>query len=155
MNGLELLALMHVRTLPRGWDRPRRGDWARELARFPLFAGVSKRRLRALARHATPAEFLPGETIVFRGEDGDSLFVVLSGFARTASTVLGAGDYFGEVAMIDGRPRSARVVAMSYVYVLKLPSRSVLRLARRHPAITLAMLEDLAARLRRLEAATG
>jgi CRP-like cAMP-binding protein len=66
--------------------------------------------------------------------------------------VLRAGEYFGELALIPGRPRSKAVVAVSYVYAMKLPSRSVLQLARRHPAITLTMLRDLAVRLGQLEA---
>ena len=64
---------------------------------------------------------------------------------------LGTGDYFGELALIDGHPRSATVVAISYAHVMKLPARPVLRLAHRQPAITLRMLGDLTSRLRHLE----
>jgi CRP-like cAMP-binding protein len=156
MNNLELLALMHAHDLPRRWGQPTPGDWANVLATSPLFAGVSKRRLRKLARNATHAEFAPGETIIFAGDRGNFLYVILDGKAKTiarrAARALRTGDYFGEVAMIDGRPRSATVVAMSHVHVMKLPSRSVLKLARQHPAITLTMLENLTTRLRRLEA---
>ena len=53
MNNLEALALMLVRALPRRWDQPTPGDWADVLAKFPLFRGVSKRRLRSLSRDAT------------------------------------------------------------------------------------------------------
>jgi CRP-like cAMP-binding protein len=56
------------------------------------------------------------------------------------------------VALTDGHPRSATVTALSYVYVLKLPSGSILNLARQHPAITLTMLKDLTTRLHQLEA---
>ena len=62
------------------------------------------------------------------------------------------GDYFGELALIDGRPRPATVVATNHVHVMKLPSPSVLKLARQHPAITLTLLANLTTRLRRLEA---
>jgi CRP/FNR family cyclic AMP-dependent transcriptional regulator len=157
MNNLELLALMYVRALPRRWDEPTPGDWADVLAEFPLFTGVRKRRLRKLARTATLAEFAPGETIVFAGDPDEALYVILSGHAKTTSRgrgrVLRVGEYFGELALIDGRPRSATVVAMSHVQVMKLPARPVLQLARRHPAITLTMLENLTTRLRRLETA--
>jgi CRP-like cAMP-binding protein len=157
MNNLELLALMHARALPRRWDQPTPDDWADVLAGFPLFTGVSKRRLRKLARTATLVEFAPGETIIFAGDRGDFLYVILDGKAKTiarrAGRALRVGEYFGEVALIDGRPRPATVVAMSHVQVMKLPSRSVLKLARQHPAITLTMLENLTTRLRQLEAA--
>jgi CRP/FNR family transcriptional regulator, cyclic AMP receptor protein len=156
MNDLALLALMHAHALPRHWGQPTPGDWADVLAGFPLFAGVSKRRLRKLAGNATFAEFAPGETIIFAGDQGNFLYVILDGKAKTiarrARRPLRTGDYFGEVALIDGRPRSATVVAMSHVHVMKLRSRSVLKLAQQHPAITFTMLETLTTRLRRLEA---
>jgi CRP/FNR family transcriptional regulator, cyclic AMP receptor protein len=159
MNDLALLALLHARALPPRWDQPTPGDWARVLAGFPLFTGVSKRRLRKLARNATLAEFARGETISFAGDRGDFLYVILDGNAKTiarrAGRALRIGDYFGELALIDGRLRSATVVATSHVQVMKLPSRSVLKLARRHPATTLTMLENLTRRLRRLEAAAA
>jgi CRP-like cAMP-binding protein len=153
MNSLELLALMHVRALPPRWDHPTPGDWANVLATFPLFAGVSKRRLRKLTRNATVAEFARGETIIFAGDRGSSLYIILGGKveARPAGRTLHTGDYFGELASFDVHPRSATVVAMSAVHLMKIPSRSVLRLAREHPAIALTMFRDLAARLRQLE----
>jgi CRP/FNR family transcriptional regulator, cyclic AMP receptor protein len=156
MYPLGLVALPDAARLAGSWDQPTPGDWADVLARFPLFAGVGRRSLRKLARHATFAEFAPGETITFAGDRGDSLYLVLGGKAavisRSAGQPLRTGDYFGELALIDGRPRSVTVVARSNAHVMKLPSRSVLRLARRHPAITLTMLGDLSTRLRRLEA---
>ena len=156
MNDLRLIALMHANGVGRHWDRPTTWDWAGVLATFPLFAGASNRRLRNLARKATLAEFTPGETIISAGDTDEVLYVILSG--RTKATapgvrrVLGTGDYFGEMALIDGRPRSATVVALSDVHVMRLPSRSILKLARRHPAMTLALLRDLTTRLRQLEA---
>jgi CRP/FNR family cyclic AMP-dependent transcriptional regulator len=156
MNNLELLALMHAHALPRRWDHPTPGDWADVLATFPLFTGVSKRSLRKLARNATLAEFAPGETIIFAGDRGNFLYVILDGKAKTiarhARRALRVGEFFGEVALIDGRPRSATVVAMSHVHMMKLPSRAVLKLARQHPAITLTMLENLTTQLRQIEA---
>jgi CRP/FNR family cyclic AMP-dependent transcriptional regulator len=133
-----------------------RGEWADVLATFPLFTGVSKRRLRKIARNGTLAEFAPGETIIFAGDADDMLYIILSGRAKTTSRgsrrLLRVGDYFGELALIDGRPDSATVVATNYVELMKLPSRSVLELARRHPAVTLTIFRNLTARLRRLEA---
>jgi CRP/FNR family transcriptional regulator, cyclic AMP receptor protein len=156
MNNLELVALMNAHDLARGWQQPSPADWANVLARFPLFRGVSKRRLRRLARKGTVAVFARGEAIIFAGDRGDFLYVILDGkaktIARAADRALRTGDYFGELAVIDGCPRSATVVATSELQLMKLPSRSVLQLARRHPAITLRMLENLTTRLRRLEA---
>jgi CRP-like cAMP-binding protein len=85
------------------------------LATFPLFTGVSKHRLRKLVRNATLAEFAPGETIILAGDPGEALYVILSGRAKTTSSgdrrFLRAGDYLGEVALIDGRRDSGTVIA--------------------------------------------
>ena len=137
------------------WDRPSSGDWANVLASFPLFSGVGKRQLRRLAKTATIAEFAAGDEVVSRGESTDSLYVILGGGARVpgrpAARALGVGDYFGELALIDGGPRSATVIATAELHVMKLPSRSVLQLARRHRRVTLTILRDLTAHVRRLE----
>jgi CRP-like cAMP-binding protein len=154
MNHLEGLALMHAHALPLRWNQPTPGDWADVLATFPLFTGISKRRLRKLARRATLAEFAPGETIVFAGDRGDALCVVLGGAAKTArpgGPGFRTGEYFGEVAVLNRRARSAAVVATSNAHVMRLPARDVLKLARRHPELTLAILKNVAAQLRRLE----
>src|SRR5262249_22471079 len=76
MNNLEFLALMNVRNLPGRREQPTPADWASVLARFPLFTGVGKRRLRALARTATLAEFAPGEPIILAGDQDNSLYVI-------------------------------------------------------------------------------
>jgi thioredoxin reductase (NADPH) len=156
MDNLNHLALMHSGRQPRGRDQATPGDWANVLAQFPLFAGIRKRHLRKLAQSATFAEYAPGEGIVFAGEPADQLYIILAGHARTTSNgrrrVLRTGDYLGDIAVMDARPAPTTVRAMSHVHVMKLPSRSVLKLARRHPALTLTMLDHLTTRLRRLEA---
>lgn len=156
MNNLELLATMHVRALSHRRDRATPGDWAEVLADFPLFRGLSNRRLRKLVRHATFAEFAAGETILSPVDYGNLLYVILSGtveaISRPAARTLRTGDYFGELAVIDGRPRWATIVARSDVHVIELQSRAVRKLARTHSAFTLAIFRDLTPRLRQLEA---
>jgi CRP/FNR family transcriptional regulator, cyclic AMP receptor protein len=132
------------------------GDWAVVLAEFPLFAGIPKRRLRALARHATFAEYGPGDVVIEHGERGDSLYVVLGGSARVrgkpAAGTLRVGDYFGELGALAGVPRSAAIVATDELHVLRLPRDVFLDLVQDEPAISNTMLRDLVSRLRRLEA---
>ena len=156
MNGLEALAVTHMRVLPRRADLGTAGDWADVLAGFPLFRGVSNRRLRKLVRDATFAELATGETIISSVDYGDFLYVILDGtveaFARPAARTLRTGDYFGELALIDGRPRLGTVIARSHVHLMKLPSGSVQKLAREHSTVSLAVIRDLAPRLRQLEA---
>jgi CRP-like cAMP-binding protein len=155
MNNLGLLAVMQPRPISERWDQSTARHWAGVLATFPLFMEISKRRLRRLARHATCAEFAPGETIIFAGDRGGFLYLILSGKIKAGSTpasrTLGSGDYFGELAASDSGPQSTPIVALTYAYIMKLPAPSVVSFTRRHPAITLRMLGDLTTRLRHLE----
>lgn len=159
MNRLEALALMHVRVLPRRLDRSNAGDWADVLANVRLFKGASNRRLRKLAREATFAELAPGEMISSPVDHGNYLYIILSGtveaFSRPAPRTLRAGDYFGELGLIDGRPRSGTVIARGAVHVMKLPTGAVQKFAREHSTFSLAVIRDLAPRLRRLEAGSA
>jgi CRP-like cAMP-binding protein len=130
-------------------------DWARVLATFPLFAGVSKRRLRNVVRHATVAEHVRGDTVIQKGESGDWLYVILSGSAsargKKAARTLGTGDYFGELALLGGVPRTATVVATSELHVMRLPRKSVIELLKAAPDISVKMLNVLGSHIRELE----
>jgi CRP-like cAMP-binding protein len=138
------------------WDRAEPGDWADVLAGFPLFSGIAKRRLRALARHGTLEEYGPGDIVLQKGDPGDSLYVVLSGSAKVrgkpAARALRTGDYFGELGLLNGVPRSATIVASGHLHVMKLPRTAFLRIAQHEPSISLTMANGLGSQIRRLEA---
>jgi len=148
-------------TRPEGWSRyweqTNADDWADVLATLPLFEGVGRRRLRRLAEQATIAEYARGDTVVQAGSPGDALYVILGGSARArgkpAARTLRIGDYFGELGVFGGAPRSATVVATEELHVIRIPGDAVLRLARKHPALALRMLNELGSHVRRLEAA--
>jgi len=133
MNASEAIALLHPHTLTTSWDRPSAGDWASVLAAFPLFSGVSKRRLLKLVRKATFAEFAAGDTIRASREGADSLYVILGGSAKThrpsGARALGIGDHFGEL-----------VVATQALHVAKLPNRFI-------PALVFSRLAEQERRL--------
>jgi signal-transduction protein with cAMP-binding, CBS, and nucleotidyltransferase domain len=115
----------------RSWDRPSTADWARVLETFPLFSGISKRRLRKLVRKATFAEFAAGDTINAGESDSDSLYLILGGAATArdpAARALSVGDYFGEAALSERTSRSTRVVATQELHVMRLQRQSVLEL---------------------------
>jgi CRP-like cAMP-binding protein len=126
------------------------------LATFPVFSGLTWRRLRKLVRQATFEEYGPWETVIQKGASGDSLYVILGGAAkatgRPASRALRTGDYFGELSLLDGAPRSVSVIATSELHVLKLPRHAFLDLAQ-DPEVSLKMLRTLGSQIRRLEAA--
>jgi CRP/FNR family transcriptional regulator, cyclic AMP receptor protein len=131
-------------------------DWLATLAEIPLFAGLSKRHLRRIARLARVRRFAPGSTMVRTGDAARSFYVLLDGKARVVrvdgrSRRLGAGDYFGEMALLDDAPRSAAVVADGAVLALTIDRPGFAKLVRTEPALAEALLRTLAARLRAAE----
>ena len=70
---------------------------------------------------------------------------------RGTSRALGPGDFFGEIALLDGGPRSATVTATTGVRTMKLPRRAFVKALEEDPRIGLAIMEELAGRVRRLE----
>lgn len=139
----------------RSWERPTQSDWTDALGALPLFSRLSRRQLRGIAKLARVVDYSPGEVIVQAGDPGDSFYLVLEGRARVLgrSRVLRSGDYFGEMALVDGGPRSATVTATSAVRVMTLPRGAFLKALKQDPQIGLAIMETLARRVRRLERA--
>jgi hypothetical protein len=78
---------------------PTASDWADVLAGLPLFARISKRRLRKIASLSQIQQFSPGDIVVQVGEPADAFYLILAGRARVVGKsrrTLGIGDYFGE-----------------------------------------------------------
>jgi CRP/FNR family cyclic AMP-dependent transcriptional regulator len=129
---------------------------ATALAGVPLFADFSKKHLQRLAADTDELTFAPGESVVREGELGETLFVVLAGEGkvvrakRKVGTVL-PGDFFGELAAIDAQPRSASVVAVTPLRVLRLFRRHLLALLDDEPQVTLKLLDGIVRRIRQVE----
>ena len=127
------------------------------MAALPLFSGVPKRHVRAIAKLAWPVDHPPGEVIVQAGDRGTSMYLILEGRARVVgkSRVLRPGDFFGEMALIDGGPRTATIIAASQVRTMMVQRRAFLKVLQQNPQIGLAIMETLAERVRRLERAVS
>ena len=131
--------------------------WAPYLATIPLFAGLSRRQLRSLARLADLRWYADGRTLVRAGSPGDAFFAIFRGRAqlRTPSghaRLLQADDVFGELALIDGAPRAASVTSAGGVSVARIERPAFLRLLREEPAIALGLARSVVAIIRELQA---
>jgi flavin reductase (DIM6/NTAB) family NADH-FMN oxidoreductase RutF len=129
------------------------GRYEHLLERAPVFSSLPPEVLAAITAGGDERTFEPGEFVVREGESGDELFVILEGEARVerAGTVLTTfrdGDFFGEISVFDGRPRSADVVAASHLRTLAISRELVRAVVEREPQVAWAMLEVLAGRLR-------
>jgi CRP-like cAMP-binding protein len=138
-------------------DRGVAHDWLGTLEDVPLFEGLPKRHLRRVAKLARVRRFSPGSALVRTGDSGNSFFVLLDGNAKVVRAGgrprrLGMGDYFGEMALLDGAPRSADVVAEGEVLALTIDRSGFTKLLGTEPLLAQALLRTLAARLRAAEA---
>lgn len=126
------------------------------LGSVPLFEGLSKKELDLIYREAKQAQFEPGHDIVEQGATGVGFHLILDGKAdvliggRKRAT-LGPGDYFGEMSLLDGGPRSATVKTATPVRTLALTSWAFLPLLDKMPSIARKLLVELSRRLRGLE----
>lgn len=123
------------------------------LARCPLFAQLKPKELRALAESGRQRSFSEGETIIEEGDSGLGFYLILEGeveVRRGGQTLsrLGTGNFFGEMALLDGQPRSADVVAVATTTCLVITSWDLHGLFGGHPSVAVGMLRQLAKRLR-------
>lgn len=122
------------------------------LKKAPLFAGCSKSELRALARIADELDLREGTVITREGRPGREFFVLISGTADVTKkgkkvASLGAGEWFGEIALLTDSPRTATVTATSPVDVLVVTERRFREVVETMPSIALKILSTVSARL--------
>jgi CRP/FNR family transcriptional regulator, cyclic AMP receptor protein len=128
------------------------------LGHIPLFSAVPPHRLRAIAELAHSNRFAAGETVIKMGEPGSTLHVIRSGRLNvllesagpepTVLASLGPGEFFGELALFDQRPRSATVVATEASETFSLGRADILELVNRYPEVALEFLASISGRLR-------
>jgi CRP/FNR family cyclic AMP-dependent transcriptional regulator len=126
------------------------------IASVPLFESLSKRHVKKVAGLTTTVEYGAGDTVIQEGEPGDAFYVTVSGQAKvlTGGKTLHRlipGDHFGEISLLDGRPRSASVVAETPLSLLRVPRASFLRLVRDDADLARALLASLARMVRRVD----
>jgi CRP-like cAMP-binding protein len=130
------------------------------LATIPFFAGLEPAALERLAAGMRSRRFRRGEVIFHIGDPGDALFVIVEGEVKISLpsetgeeailATLRAGDVFGELALLDGAPRSASASALSPTETVVLPRDKFRELIATEAGVRDALLASIAGELRRL-----
>lgn len=138
---------------------------ADRLRQIPLFAHLEHDEVARIARAAREKSYPKGSVILFEDDPGDALYVVLQGDVKVVLigedgrevilSILGAGDFFGEMALIDDQPRSAHVIAMEDANLLVLHRDDFQQCLQEFPRIALGLLRALSRRLRRADDKIG
>jgi CRP/FNR family transcriptional regulator, cyclic AMP receptor protein len=135
------------------------------LATVPLFNGLDRVELERFAEVTREKSYPKGSVILFEDDPGDSLFVVRDGRVKVVLIgedgrevilgVLGVGEYFGELSLIDDRPRSAHVIAMEDSNLLVLRREDFRKRVESSPSVAWSLLTELSRRLRRADDKIG
>jgi CRP-like cAMP-binding protein len=122
------------------------------LEAMPLFAGVTRHDLENILKIGRLRSFDPGQSIVERGDQSDAMYVILRGVAQVEvggrEHALKPGDFFGEMALVAGRKRTATVKAVERVDALRIGSEEFQGFLLHEPRVAVAMLKSLIERLR-------
>jgi len=134
----------------------RSDSFVEALATVPLFSACSKKELQMVAKSADHVTVPAGQAVVTEGAAGAEFFVILDGRARVERhgrevASLGAGAFFGDLALLDRAPRNASVIADSDLELAKLGQRAFDGLLD-HPGFAKKLLAGLARRLREQDA---
>ena len=125
------------------------------LERMPLFAGLDREHLEDVLAVGRRVSFQPGQAIVERGDPGDAMYIMLSGVAEVdvggRYHRLQRGDFFGEMALLAGKPREASVKAAEPVEALRIPGDEFQAFLADNPQIARGMLKSLVERLREVQ----
>ncbi|HYF46039.1 MAG TPA: cyclic nucleotide-binding domain-containing protein [Acidimicrobiales bacterium] len=118
-----------------------------------LFSKCTKGELKTIARHAETVRLDPGVDLTTQGAEGDAFYVILDGTADVlvdgeVRNQLTSGDWFGELALLDGEPRTATVRAGDDLEVAVLGVRMFRTLLREFPDLAAQLLAGLATALR-------
>ena len=145
-------------------NAPREGErmskaWLDVLVDVPLFAELSRRNLAKVAALGRTKRFPARTSIVTAGTTADAFYIILDGKARVRAgnrrIPLETGDYFGEMALLDGGVRSASVVADTEMLVMAIPRRGFLKLLESEPKIAISIMGTLANRVRSMQATSS
>ena len=129
------------------------------LKNLPLFGELEDSDMREIWGHVHTRTYNKGNIILFEEDPGDSLFIINEGKVKITRlseegkevilSILGEGEFFGEMSLLDGESRSANVIALSDSKVFILKRQDFLEIIHTNPQIAITLLEELARRIRK------
>ncbi len=129
------------------------------LERCAVFSVLDEHQRRELAGHAEPRSFGANETIFHLGDPGHSMMAIVVGTVRISLPIpkgreiilgdLASGELFGEIALLDGKPRSANATALTKCELMVLDRRDLLPSLQRNPIACINLMQLICARIRR------
>ena len=133
-----------------------RDNYLDHLASIPLFSALPKKDLQKIAKASDEVTVEPGRTVVEEDATGHEAYVIVEGDAevlRNGSVIaqLGPGDHFGELALLDGGPRTATVVARTQMRLLVLGQREFAGTLDEVPGLAHKLMATLATQIRVLD----
>lgn len=133
-----------------------RSSYLDHLAEIPLFSSFSKRDLQKIAKASDEVEVEAGRVLVEEGTTGREAFVIIHGQATVKRNgrkvaVLGPGNHFGELALLDGGPRTATVVADTPMTLLVLGQRELNGVLDEVPGLAHKLMASMAQMIRSLD----
>jgi CRP-like cAMP-binding protein len=133
-------------------------DKITRLEEVALLSECSRKQLKAVARITEVVEVPAGTLLARQGDPGNEFYLIMDGAARVELSPrrrarLKPGDYFGEMSLLDGEPRSASVFAETPMRLLVIKRRDFATLLREAPELTQNILATLSRRLRQAEQA--
>jgi CRP/FNR family cyclic AMP-dependent transcriptional regulator len=131
-------------------------DKIERLKEVPIFEGCSQRQLRGVAKIARVFDVASDTVLARAGEPGDEFFLIIDGTARVEvspekQVLLHPGEFFGEMSILDGGPRSATVTANTSIRLLVISRRHFSMLVKDVPGLTQTLLVTLSRRVRQAE----
>jgi CRP/FNR family cyclic AMP-dependent transcriptional regulator len=131
------------------------------LKKIPLFSSLTDEELEVINKVSVVKKFPKEHLILLEDEEGDTLFIIIKGKVKVTTfseygkevifSILYDGDFFGDMALLDGKPRSASVVALEDSEVRLIRRPDFISLLEKHPSISLTLLEELISRLRKAD----
>lgn len=131
------------------------------LKKIPLFSSLKDDEISAINTLSLTKKCSKDTIILLENEEGDTLFVIIKGRVKVTTfsesgkevifSILNEGDFFGDMSLLDGKPRSATIISLEESELKLIRREDFTRLIGKHPGIALKLLEELTLRLRKAD----